>query len=97
MPPGKFLKFGSRKWHFLHFEDTFEQKSKGLKSHLVIYILTQIYFFIKIKAEVGKQAISIEIIVIVKIFLRPQHSAILDAAVQEATLSLPRSKDARER
>ena len=28
MPPRKYLKFGSRKWHFLHFEDTFEQNLK---------------------------------------------------------------------
>ena len=25
MPPGNVLKFGSLKWHFLHFEGTFEQ------------------------------------------------------------------------
>ena len=24
-PPGNFLKFGPLKWHFLHFESTFEQ------------------------------------------------------------------------
>ena len=28
IPRGKCLKFGSRKWHFLHFEDTFEQNLK---------------------------------------------------------------------
>ena len=45
--------------------------SKGLKSHLAIHILTQIYFFIKIKAAAGKQAIRIQTIAsnaIVKIF-----------------------------
>ena len=66
MPPGNIFKFGSRKWHFLHFEDTFEQ---NLNSS--IHILTQIYFFVKIKAAVGKQAISIQTIAsneILKIF-----------------------------
>ena len=29
----KILNFGFLKWHFLHFEGTFEQKYKGLKSH----------------------------------------------------------------
>ena len=28
LPPGIFWKFGSRKWHFLHFEGTFEQYLK---------------------------------------------------------------------
>ena len=27
-PPGNLLNFGSRKWHFVHFEDTFEQNLK---------------------------------------------------------------------
>ena len=58
---------------FPAFWGHFWAKSKGLKSHLAIHILTQIYFFIKIKAAVGKQAISLQTIAsnaIVKIFWR---------------------------
>ena len=53
----------------------FWAKSKGLKSHLALHILTEIYLFIKIKAAVGKQAISIQTIAsnaIVKMFWRTQ-------------------------
>ena len=39
MPPGKFLKFGSRKWHFLHFECTFEQNLKVLNHFLIVYVI----------------------------------------------------------
>ena len=33
-PLGKYLKFGSRKWHFLHFEGTFKQ-SLEVSNHIL--------------------------------------------------------------
>ena len=83
-PPGKFSKFGF--WNFWHFW----AKSKGLKSHLAIHILTQIYFFIKIKAAVGKQAISLQTIAsnaIVNIFWRTRK---LDHASLPGKRAMPK-------
>ena len=80
MSPRTFFKFGSRKWAFPTFWGHFWAKSKGLKSHLAIHILTQIYFLChtSLLDSGWDRRCSIT-------FTLTALTATLDAAVQEVT------------
>ena len=63
-PPGNFLKFGSLKWHFLHFEGTFEQViyvPRGACPKYTIYILPPFFchnlFCFSLKKMLGMEPV----------------------------------------